>query len=73
LKREGYDVSSERADTPTGLRAALDAQAWDIILGDFNMARFTGLEALHIVQERGLDVPFFFVSSAMGEDMASRP
>jgi two-component system, cell cycle sensor histidine kinase and response regulator CckA len=70
LKREGYDVSSERTDTAEGLHAALDAQPWDIILCDYTMPRFSGLAALEIVRGRGLDVPFIFVSGAMGEDVA---
>lgn len=70
LKREGYDLSTERTDTAAGLEAALDAQSWDIVLCDYNMPRFSGLEALRIVRARGLDVPFIFVSGAMGEDVA---
>ncbi len=38
LKREGYDISSERTDTAAGLQAALDAHAWDIVLCDFTHA-----------------------------------
>src|SRR5262245_34758818 len=70
LKRDGYELSSERTDTAAGLQAALDAQAWDIVLCDFNMPRFSGLQALEIVRGRGLDVPFIFVSGAIGEDVA---
>ena len=70
LKREGYDLTSERTDTAAGLEAALDAQEWDIVLCDFNMPRFSGLEALEIVRGRGLEVPFIFVSGAIGEDVA---
>ena len=70
LRRESYDVSAERTDTEAGLKAALDAQSWDVILCDYNMPRFSGLEALAIVRGRNLDVPFIFVSGAMGEDVA---
>ena len=70
LKREGYELSTERTDTAAGLEAALDAQNWDVVLCDYNMPRFSGLEALQIVRGRGLDVPFIFVSGAMGEDVA---
>ena len=52
LRRESYDVSAERTDTEAGLKAALDDQAWDIVLCDFHMPRFSGLEALKIVRER---------------------
>jgi two-component system, cell cycle sensor histidine kinase and response regulator CckA len=70
LKREGYDLSCERTDTADGLRAALDAQPWDVVLCDYTMPRFSGLAALQMVRSRGLDIPFIFVSGAMGEDVA---
>ncbi|HEV8388206.1 MAG TPA: response regulator [Dongiaceae bacterium] len=70
LRRESYDVSAERTDTEVGLKAALDDQTWDIILCDYNMPRFSGLEALKIVRGRTLEVPFIFVSGAIGEDVA---
>jgi PAS domain S-box-containing protein len=70
LRREGYDVSAERTDTEAGLKAALDHQSWDVVLCDFNMPRFSGIEALKVVRERNRDVPFIFVSGAIGEDVA---
>src|SRR5262245_32683641 len=70
LKREGYELSTERTNTAAGLTAALDAQEWDIVLCDYDMPRLSGLEALEIVRGRGLDIPFIFVSGAVGEDAA---
>ncbi|WP_119303139.1 PAS domain S-box protein [Dongia deserti] len=70
LRRDGYDISAERTDTEAGLKAALDDQSWDIVLCDFNMPHFSGLDALKVVRERNLDVPFIFVSGAIGEDVA---
>jgi two-component system cell cycle sensor histidine kinase/response regulator CckA len=70
LRREGYDVSAERTDTDAGLRAALEDQSWDVVLCDFNMPCLSGLEALKVVRERNRDVPFIFVSGAIGEDVA---
>jgi two-component system cell cycle sensor histidine kinase/response regulator CckA len=70
LRRESYDVSAERTDTETGLKAALHDQTFDIVLCDFHMPRFSGIEALKIVRDRDPDVPFIFVSGAIGEDVA---
>src|SRR5690242_932775 len=70
LQREGYEISAERTDSEPGLKAALDDQTWDIILCDFHMPRFSGLDALRIVRNRNFEVPFIFVSGAMGEDVA---
>ncbi|HWA49066.1 MAG TPA: PAS domain-containing protein, partial [Dongiaceae bacterium] len=70
LRRDGYDLSAERTETIDGLNAALDAQDWDIVLCDYNMPTFSGLDALATVQERRPDLPFIFVSGVMGEDVA---
>ena len=70
LRREGYDLSTERTATEVGLAAALDHQGWDIVVCDFNMPRFSGLDALKVVRDRDPDLPFIFVSGAIGEDVA---
>ena len=70
LRRDGYDLSAERTETIDGLKAALDAQDWDIVLCDYAMPTFSGLDALATVQERRPDLPFIFVSGVMGEDVA---
>lgn len=70
LRRDGYALQAERVDAPEALRRALDGQAWDIVISDYEMPRFSGLDALRIVQEKGLDIPFIIVTGAVGEDMA---
>jgi PAS domain S-box-containing protein len=70
LRRAGYDITSERVDTAAAINAALDRQAWDIIIADYTLPEFNGLAALALVNERGLDVPFIIVSGSIGEDIA---
>jgi len=70
LRIAGYEVTSERVDTPAAMRAALDRQTWDLLISDYNMPLFSGTAALALHQERGLDVPFIFVSGTIGEDVA---
>lgn len=70
LRRDGYAPQSERVDTPEALHRALDGQIWDVIISDYEMPRFSGLNALLIVREKGLDVPFIIVTGAVGEDTA---
>jgi PAS domain S-box-containing protein len=50
--------------------AALEAYQPELILSDFNLPKFDGLEALGLAQARCPDVPFIFVSGAMGEEVA---
>ena len=45
-------------------------EEWDIILSDYSMPRFNGLQALRIVQEVGRDIPFILLSGTVGEEVA---
>src|SRR5437879_7051760 len=70
LRRGGFEPAFERVDTPDALRAALARQEWDILFADYSMPHFSGTAALALVRERGLDLPFIFVSGTIGEDTA---
>lgn len=70
LSQAGYDPQYLCVATRKALNIALDEQNWDIILSDYTMPDFDGLSALHIVKERGLDIPFIMVSGTIGEDVA---
>ena len=70
LVRGGYETYFERVDTPEAMREALDEGRWDVIISDHAMPRFSAPEALGILQEKALDLPFIIVSSEIGEDTA---
>ncbi len=70
LRRGGFDTTHHRVDTGVALRAALDAQPWDVVISDFHMPELTGHEALRIVRERSRDVPFIVLSGVIGEELA---
>jgi signal transduction histidine kinase len=68
--RGEFDVTFERVETPQELAAALDTHPWDAVIADFNLPTFNGLDALRIMQAKGLDLPFILVSGVIGEEMA---
>jgi PAS domain S-box-containing protein/putative nucleotidyltransferase with HDIG domain len=70
LRRAGYAVNAHRVDSAAALEAVLTARPWDLILCDYSMPRFSGLDALALVRRRGLDVPFILLSGAIGEETA---
>ncbi len=70
LRRAGYDPTFERVDTEAGLNSALDAREWDLVIADYSLPSFTGLQALKRVQGKGLDLPFIIVSGNIGEEVA---
>jgi diguanylate cyclase (GGDEF)-like protein len=70
LRRGGYDPDWELVCSAEAVTAALDRQEWDIVIADYSMPHFNGMAALAILQSRGLDLPFIFVSGSIGEDTA---
>jgi len=70
LQRGGYDLSSERVETESGLRAALGKQGWDLVVTDYNMPRFDALSVLTILKESGTDLPCIIVTGSQGEETA---
>jgi signal transduction histidine kinase len=42
----------------------------DVIVSDFNLLSFNGLEALQLAREKKPDTPFIFLSGTIGEDRA---
>lgn len=70
LKKGGYEPEWRAVETPQGLAKALDEESWDLILSDFQMPSFDGREALRLVREKGLDVPFIIISGVLVEENA---
>jgi PAS domain S-box-containing protein len=70
LRRFGYAPAWERVDAPDALQAALVRQPWDLVLADYSMPRFSGLDALDLVNASTLGVPFILVSGTIGEETA---
>jgi PAS domain S-box-containing protein len=66
----GYAPTYLRVQTEEELRLALAHGEWDVILSDYRLPGFSGLDALRMVQTMGLDVPFILISGMMGEDLA---
>jgi signal transduction histidine kinase len=69
LRRGGYDVSFARVQTGPELERALEG-TWQIVLSDYSMPSFSGLEALSLVRRKGIDLPFIIVSGTVGEEAA---
>jgi CheY-like chemotaxis protein len=70
LRKGGYEPVSERVETPAAMKAALEDGAWDIVISDYVMPQFGGLQALAVLKDSGQDLPFIIVSGKIGEDIA---
>jgi signal transduction histidine kinase len=70
LASGGYELDVERVETAETFERALDQGGWDVVLADYVLPGYSGLDALKAVRERGLDVPFVIVSGHIGEETA---
>ncbi len=67
----GLAIESLRVETEEQLRDALEFTSWDLILSDFNLPRFSAVEALEILANAGQHAPMIVVSGAIGEESAA--
>ncbi|HEY0284576.1 MAG TPA: diguanylate cyclase, partial [Vicinamibacterales bacterium] len=70
LRQGGYEPDYTRVDNEKALTVALDQTDWDLVIADYTMPGFSGTSALATVRDRGLEVPFIFVSGTIGEEIA---
>jgi PAS domain S-box-containing protein len=71
LAGTGRELASRVVMDRTSLAQALDSGSWDVVISDYVMDGFSGLDALRMCQERGLDGPFICVSGEIGEEEAA--
>ena len=57
LNRAGLPVSHVRADTATGVAAALAGRTPDVVISDYRMPSFTAEQALEQVRAHDADIP----------------
>src|ERR1700742_1548330 len=69
LSRAEYNLTSERVETAAGMKAALEAREWDVVLCDYSVPHFDALSALALLKETGLDIPFIIISGTIGEEI----
>jgi len=69
LHRVGFAPSWQRVETEADYLDSLHADL-DVILADYALPQFNALHALHLMQERGLDIPFIVLTGTINEGAA---
>ncbi|HUS91357.1 MAG TPA: sigma 54-interacting transcriptional regulator [Phycisphaerae bacterium] len=70
LRRGGLEFTSHRVDSAEAMAAALRSGHWDAVIADYTMPGFTAIDALQVLREHELDLPFVIVSGTTGEAVA---
>jgi PAS domain S-box-containing protein len=70
LKKSKIDFDVETVATREEFARKLAEKTFDIILADYRLPGWTGMDALALIKERGLDVPFLLITGTLGEELA---
>lgn len=70
LRKAGYQPAYERVCSVLAMQAALQREAWEIVISDYEMPGFGGFEALQLLKDSGQDLPFILVSAVVSEETA---
>ncbi len=70
LRRGGFDVRHERVADAQSLAVALESDTWQVVVAEYRMPQWDGLEVLRQVQSVYPNLPVILVCGAVGEDAA---
>src|SRR5260370_24928243 len=70
LRKANIAFTSQRVETKEGFSKALLEFEPDIILSDYSLPQFSGLEALRLLKEKNTRVPFILITGSLTEEIA---
>jgi len=70
LQKDGIAVVSMRVDKENELIQALDSFLPDLVISDYSMPGFDGMEALRIIQQHDQNLPVIMFTGSINEEVA---
>jgi len=70
LKKAELESRFDVVQTPEEFADRLGAKTYDIILADYALQHWTGMDAFDLLCKEGRDIPFVLVTGALGEEKA---
>jgi two-component system cell cycle sensor histidine kinase/response regulator CckA len=67
LKKAGIAVIADRIQTPTEMLALLVTHTYDLVLSDYRIPGWNGMEVLVQLRNAGIDIPFILVTGTLGD------
>ncbi|MFZ0759095.1 MAG: response regulator, partial [Candidatus Sulfotelmatobacter sp.] len=67
LDKEGFDVAADVVQDEAAFRSSLCKNPPEVVLADYNLPNWKGMEALAVLRREGLDIPMILVSGALGD------
>jgi two-component system, cell cycle sensor histidine kinase and response regulator CckA len=70
LNKAGFELQADVVDTEEAFAAKLQSCIYDLILSDYRIPAWSGVEAFHLLKQSGKDIPFILVTGTLGEEAA---
>jgi signal transduction histidine kinase len=70
LRKDGLSTSTVVVQTEAAFERELRVRLPDVVLADYNLPQWQGMEALEVMRREGLDIPLILVSGAL-EDLTA--
>jgi signal transduction histidine kinase len=67
LRQAGFETNGDIAQTAEEFTDLVQRSSYDVILADYNLPSWNGMESVELLRREGLDVPVILVSGALGE------
>src|SRR3984893_18865594 len=67
LRKGGFSVSAVVVQAEVEFVWELRLQRPDVVIADYNLPQWKGMEALAVLRREGLDIPLILVSGALGD------
>jgi signal transduction histidine kinase len=67
LRRAGFEFTAAVVQTPEDFTREVRTRRPHVVLADYNLPHWRGIEALKIIESEGLDIPLILVTGALGE------
>ena len=67
LNKDGFDVTADLVQDEAEFTRALRAHPPEVVLADYNLPTWKGMDALKVLRSEGLDIPMILVSGALGD------
>jgi signal transduction histidine kinase len=67
LSKDGFDVTADVVQDEKAFTRALSSNPPEVVLADYNLPNWKGMEALAVLRKEGLDIPMILVSGALGD------
>ena len=70
LSRAGFFVQADVVQTPAELADRMGAAGYDLVLVDYRLPEWTGLDALDLLRREGSSLPVILVTGVIGDEAA---